>query len=393
MNPSIRQSTGMQEFAADRARSFGIQPASNLRTASAILLIATLAGFFFAAQIFYSAASFGHPVTWGQALYWAFGDWYEWAILSPVIFWLSRRFRFERASWRKSLLVHVGAGLVLSIVHAGMCAVAAVLQGVVVGRGAAFTESFQRLLASRLHFNLAVYMVIVSAWHAWDYHRKYREREAEAADLSMRLARAQLESLRMQLNPHFLFNTLNAISSLMLRDVIAANKMISRLGELLRLALETKDRQEVPLKQEMEFLQRYLEIERIRFGPRLNVALNLEPSTLDAQVPNLILQPLVENAIRHAIEPSSGTGQITLSSVRENGALFLEVADNGPGLATGAASAERTSDDREHVGLKNTRERLEKLYGAGQSFELRANPSGGVIASITIPFRLGASAA
>lgn len=382
----------MHVIPTERARPFWKMPHATLRTACIIFLIATFAGFFFAAQIFYSSASFKHPVTWGQALYWAFGDWYEWALLSPAIFWLSRRFEFDRTRWPGSIAVHLGFGLALSTIHAAMCAAAAVLQGVVVGPPISFLESFQRLLATRTHFNLAVYVVIVSAWHAWNYHRKYREREAEAADLTARLAQAQLEALRMQLNPHFLFNTLNAISSLMLKDVIAANKMISRLGELLRFALETKDQQEVPLKQELEFLQRYLEIERIRFGPRLNFAMQMEPSTLDASVPNLILQPLVENAIRYAIEPSSGIGQITLRSTRENGSLLIQVADNGSGLAPASTlAAHHGADHRERVGLRNTRERLQKLYGAAQSFDLRDNPSGGVIASITIPLRLGVS--
>src|SRR5207247_130193 len=129
-------------------------------------------------------------------------------------------------------------------------------------------------------------------------------------------AQAQLEALRMQLNPHFLFNTLNAISSLMLKDVNAANKMISRLGDLLRLALETRNQQEVPLHQELEFVQRYLEIEQIRFGDRLKVKMDLEPTTLEANVPNFILQPLVENAIRHAIEPLRADGQIILRATR-----------------------------------------------------------------------------
>jgi sensor histidine kinase YesM len=272
-----------------------------------------------------------------------------------------------------------------------MCATAAVIQGAVMGPPSSFLKSLQGLLANRTHFNLAVYGVIVSAWQAWDYHRKYRERETEAADLRARLAQAQLETLRMQLSPHFLFNTLNAISSLMLRDVSGANRMLSRLGDLLRFTLETKDQQEVPLKQELEFLQRYLEIERIRFGQRLTVAFDLEPSTLDAPVPNLILQPLVENAIRHAIGPSTRPGQITLRSARENGHLLLEVADNGCGLGT-APAPETPCGARDRIGLRNTRERLQKLYGTEQSFDLREKPSGGVIASITIPFRSRASA-
>jgi LytS/YehU family sensor histidine kinase len=196
----------------------------------------------------------------------------------------------------------------------------------------------------------------------------------------------------MQLNPHFLFNTLNAVSSLMLKDVVAANKMISRLGELLRLTLDKSDQPEVPLRQEVEFLRRYLEIEQIRFGARLQLKMEVDPSTLDAAVPNLILQPLVENAIRHAIEPQEAAGEIELRSIRDNGRLVLQVSDNGPGLTPeNAKPAERCDDTRERIGLNNTRERLRKLYGGNQQFDLTGNTMGGVTARVSIPFRALAS--
>src|SRR5437867_4498522 len=290
-----------------------------------ILLIATVLGLFFTAQIYYSAATFHNSVSWGQALYWAFGDWYEWALLAPMIFWLCRRFQFDQQSWPKSLPVHLVGGLFLSGVHGVLCALAAVLQGWVTGVSTPFGSEVQKVLANRTHFNLAVYAVIVCAWHAWDYHRRYREREAQAAELATRLAQAQLQALRMQLNPHFLFNTLNTISSLMLKDVNSANRMVVRLGELLRSTLEISNDQEVPLQQELEFLRRYVEIEQIRFGELLKVKLDVEPAMLAATVPNLILQPLVENAIRHAIEPQTTGGQIELRCVRSNGSLLLQV--------------------------------------------------------------------
>jgi two-component system, LytTR family, sensor kinase len=359
-----------------------------LRHGAIILLTATALGFFFAAQIYFSAASSGREVSWGQALYWSFGDWYEWALLSPIIFWVCRKFRFDRQSWPKSLALHLFCGLLLSGIHAMMCALAAVFQGSVTGKGVAFGTSLHGLLANRTHYNLAVYAVIVCAWHAWDYHRKLREREAQATELAARLAQAQLQALRMQLNPHFLFNSLNAVSSLMLKDVGAANKMICRLGDLLRLVLERSDQQEVSLQQEIDFLRRYLEIEQIRFGERLQLKMELDPSTLEAAVPNLILQPLVENAIRHAIEPKETGGQIALRSVRDNGRLVVQVSDNGPGLTLEIAEAIAASDSgRERIGLNNTRERLRKLYGEDQQFELTGNTRGGVTARLSIPFR------
>jgi sensor histidine kinase YesM len=174
----------------------------------------------------------------------------------------------------------------------------------------------------------------------------------------------------------------------MLKDVTAANRMLSRLGELLRLALEKSEQQEVPLQQEMEFLRRYLEIEQIRFGERLQMKMELDPSTLRAAVPNLILQPLVENAVRYAIEPQENGGQIELRSVRDNGHLTLQISDNGPGLTPQAANTETANETREGIGLSNTRERLRKLYGENQRFELTKNALGGVTVNLSIPFRL-----
>jgi len=365
-----------------------------LRHAAIIFVTATALGFFFAAQIYFSAASIHRGVSWWQALYWAFGDWYEWALLAPLIFWTCRRFRFERRSWPRSLAVHVCAGVLLASVHAAMCAAADVLQGWWTAKPVVFEESLRRLLGTRTHYNLAVYAVMVCAWHAWDYYRKFRERERQAIELAGRLAQAQLQALRMQLNPHFLFNTLNAVSSLMLKDVVAANKMISRLGDLLRLTLEKSDHQEVSLQQEMEFLRRYLEIEQIRFGDRLQLKIEFDASTLEAAVPNLILQPLVENAIRHAIEPQEACGQIELRSARDNGRLVLQVSDNGPGLMLKSPeAAEASGERREKIGLNNTQERLRKLYGENHDFDLSGNVMGGVTARLSIPFRVVAAPA
>lgn len=281
----------------------------------------------------------------------------------------------------------LGVGVFLSVVHAVLCALAALFQGWVTQTEVVFDLELSRLLANRFNFNLAVYFVIVGAWHAWDYYRKFKERDAQAVELAARLAEAQLQSLRMQLNPHFLFNTLNSVSSLMLSDVFAANKMISGLAGLLRLGLENTERQEVPLRQEIDFLQRYLDIQKIRFGDRLHLKVELDPATLDADVPSLILQPIVENAVRHAIELRETAGQIELRSLRENGSLILSVSDNGPGLDLVAGNRLDGNDDtRNGVGLGNTRERLRTLYGERQRLQLNTNELGGMTATLSIPF-------
>jgi len=217
--------------------------------------------------------------------------------------------------------------------------------------------------------------------HAFDYYQKFRERELRSLELEKHLAEAKLEALQMQLNPHFLFNTLHGISALMHKDVETADRILSRLSDLLRRTLENTGTQEVPLKQELDFLERYLEIERTRFGDRLTVRMYIDPDTLEAQVPNLVLQPLVENAIRHGIEPHAKPGIIELRAQRKNGMLQLQVQDNGAGLPGGQPI-------EEGIGLSNTRARLQQLYGSAHQFRLHNLTSGGLVVSITIPCRM-----
>ncbi len=186
----------------------------------------------------------------------------------------------------------------------------------------------------------------------------------------------------MQLHPHFLFNTLHAIWTLMHKDVETADRMLARLSDLLRITLENSGMQEVPLKQELAFLEPYLEIEQTRFGDRLSVQLDVEPDTLDALVPNLLLQPLVENAIRHGIAPRAAGGRIRISAKRENAKLRVQVRDNGAGIPESEREVLK-----EGVGLTNTRARLQQLYGAGHRLELHNAVDGGLEVTLELPFR------
>jgi signal transduction histidine kinase len=335
----------------------------------------TLIGLSFAFQFYISSAKAGLEVTWRQAVSYALGDWYVFAVLSIPVVWLARRFDFESGNRARSLAVHLPASMVFSLAYMVLRAW--------VGRWqseASFAEAFQPLLVKTWHFNLLIYWVIVAVSFAFDYYRKYREHELRTMELEKQLAQAKLQALQMQLNPHFLFNTLHSISSLMHQDMESADGMITRLSDLLRTALDSSDTQEVTLRQELEFLQRYLEIEQTRFGRRLTVKTDVAPDTLDARVPNLILQPLVENAIRHGIEPHAKPGRVELRAQREAGTLVLEVCDNGAGIQKDEPAGER-------VGLSNTRARLRTLYGEAHGFELRDAPEGGLLVRLIIPFR------
>jgi LytS/YehU family sensor histidine kinase len=289
---------------------------------------------------------------------------------------LARRFHFEAGNAARSLLVHALGSVVFSLAYMAVRAWVGQWQS-----AATFEEAFKPLLVKTWHFNVLIYWVIVAVSQAFEYYQRYRERELHAAELEKGLAQAKLQALQMQLNPHFLFNTLHSISSLMHKDVEAADRMVMRLGDLLRAALESADTQEVTLRQELALLEQYLEIEQIRFGSRLTVKKKIDVDVLDAQVPNLILQPLVENAIRHGIEPWSKPGCIVLGGYRIDNQITLSVADNGAGLLN-------QKPIEEGVGLSNTRARLRELYGKEHDFELRRGPDGGLLVQLTIPYRV-----
>lgn len=340
----------------------------------------TLIGLSFARQFYTSSSSVGNPVSWRYALSHSLADWYLFALLSVPAIWLARRFVFARSNWLVPAVLHLVAGALFSVVWMILRAFVAQAQGSPTGEVISFAAAFQPLLAKTFQLNFLIYWVIVSVAHAFDYYRKFHDGELSALELEKRLTQARLQALQMQLNPHFLFNTLHAISALMRKDVEAADRMIARLSDLLRYTLESTEAHEVPLRQELDFLERYLEIEQTRFGKRLTVRREIDPATLNAQVPNLVLQPLVENAIRHGIEPRAKPGQIELRARRIDAQLELQVCDNGVGLTDGQPA-------EEGVGLSNTRARLAQLYGNASKLEFRRPAEGGLVVCVTIPFR------
>lgn len=342
----------------------------------------TIVGLAFASQFYLSSARAGWSVTWEQAVFSSLGDWYVFALLSIPAIKLARMFPFQRKTWLAVGTIHILGSILLSAGYIVLRAWLAQLYSLTTPAPVPFGRAFAPLLAKPFQYYLWVFWVIMAVSHAFDYYQKYHERELRASELEKSLAQAKLRALQSQLNPHFLFNTLHTISALMHKDVDAADRMIMKLSELLRLALDNTETHEVPLSQELDFLKRYLEIEQTRFQKRLTVEMEIAPDTLGAEVPNLVLQPLVENAIRHGIERHARPGRIVLRSARRNGELCLEVQDNGSGIPEGGLK-------REGIGISNTRDRLQQLYGEAQKFELQNVATGGLLARVTIPFHSG----
>lgn len=292
-------------------------------------------------------------------------DWYLWLLVLPLIWGAARRYPFERKSLLRWLAITLVFGLGISVIYSVLSLAKNQLIINIGFQDLGFFDlmrSWPSYFLASIEFFLIVYFAIVAAIHAMRYYEKFNVRELNTSQLKMQLAEAKLDALRMQLHPHFLFNTLNAISSLMRKDPDAADGMISRLSDLLRLSLDHDDRHVIPLREELAFLDRYVSIEMVRFRDRLVVDVDVDPGCLDARVPKLILQPLVENAIRHGTARSSRPGEVRVVGSRDGDRLLLSVVDNGPGLA-----ADRPL--REGVGLANTRARLSQLYGREHKFE------------------------
>ena len=352
-----------------------------------ILIAWTLFALFFSTQIYLNSLYHGRsqPLT-SILIPWLTCS-YLWAALTPVTLWLARRFPLEKEVIVRRVALHLLFGALVSLLQ--IVAYNFVFQTLVRRTSDSFFPlgPFEDVFVGQFHFNLLLYCVLVGLYQTSDYYRRFREREQraaqlelEAAQLETQLTRAQLDALKMQLHPHFLFNTLNTISVLMEEDVVAANEMLLRLSELLRAALKNNEAHEVTLEEELQFLEKYLQIEQARFQDRLKIQIDPAPETLAAYLPNLLLQPLVENAIRHAVAPRATETLIEIRSRKQNGHLHLSVIDNGEGMMDQVTPTNG-------IGLRNTRARLEKLYGSDQDFRLETTAGRGVHISITLPFR------
>lgn len=359
----------------------------------AVWLFVTLTATLAVVQIYRTQ---GGQLGFGQAIYMQICQMMPFALLTPLVFYLVDRYPIRRDTWIGAMALYLVGGVLFSMVHVG-------LRGAThYGVWNSTTHRWQSAIwdgeTRRLHIEWTVfkemftnqwyddvidtYVPILFVAYAISYYSKLREREKLTAQLEVQLTNANLQALKRQLQPHFLFNTMHSISALMFSDVRSADAMMSRLSELLRMSFEHGTEQMTSLSRELEFVNGYLDIEKMRLGERLVVDLDISPETLDARVPHFLLQPLVENAIQHGISKISAEGRLTISSKRDGENLRLTISDNGPGCDAPGGAASRPG-----LGIRASQERLETLYGEHQSFTLAVRANGGTEVTIRIPFR------
>jgi two-component system LytT family sensor kinase len=323
----------------------------------------------------------GYVAPWPRAVAAEAVYWMSWWLFAPAVFWWCRRL-LDFSPWLRVAGLLTGAAAALFIAPVIYHSIAFLLSSSGLCFGPCempsdlFSQAWFREVTRNAGVNLPVYAGFVLAWHALAFYREARDRQLRAAQLEARLHQAQLDALRSQLNPHFLFNSLHSIAELVHQDPKVAEQTIVRLGELLRRVLDTADLAELTFEQELDFIRDYVEIERMRLGERLSVTWDIEPETLSVTVPSLILQPLVENAIRHGIAPVATPGTLVVRARRRDGFLEVEIADSGPGLLPNDVRAQG-------IGIANTRARLRGLYGDRHGFELRHRE--GFVVSLRIP--------
>ncbi len=302
-------------------------------------------------------------------------DYWIWVALTPAIFYLAKRFQFTRTTWARSTAIHFCGYLGAAVAHETI----AQLLGLPFSAPAGFSGSLLKLrIVDSLYDDLWMYWPIVVIWSLFEYYQRFRERDLRATRLSEQLARSELQGLRNQIRPHFLFNTLNSIAALIHRDVEAADDMLADLGYLLRAYLTGDEEQESALGRELQLLGTYVRIQQRRFQDRLSWSTDVAQYLLDAVVPTLLLQPLVENAILHGIASRSEPGHVHIAAHRAESSLMIEVTDDGSGLAP---------NFKEGLGLSNTRSRLLQLYGDKQSFNIQSKEGQGVTIRVTLPLR------
>jgi len=313
------------------------------------------------------------PVRWEDVLFQGV-EWLFLGALLPITYTLARRFPFDRAQWKRTLLIHFAGALGLCVGWASL----GVLLGTLLDRYPA--GHYASWVLTTIPWSVFMYFTALGCVYAFTYFAQAREREAQASRLAAQLAEARLGALRMQLHPHFLFNSLNALTVLVReQNTAAASRMLELLGDVLRKVLRSDQPHEVPLRDELQFIEDYLAIEQVRFSDRLRVEWRVDESARDALVPGFLLQPLVENAIKHGVAKRADAGRIVITARNVDGQLELSVRDDGVGMSPGQA---------EGVGLSNTRERLRTMYGDAAAMTFRTPPDGGTEVVLTIPLKV-----
>jgi two-component system, LytTR family, sensor kinase len=367
--PWVSMTAALRPLPAPRAVSLW------LIIAAACLVTAVLDGF----QTYMQARIAGEAVSW-RAVIWQASEWVILGALTPITYYLGRRFPLRRPHLARNVVVHLCGALALCVAWAG----AGVALRLILGtswQGVSLSKHLASWMLISLPWSVFIYFAVLGCMHAFTYFVEARERETQAAQLAAQLAEARLGALRMQLHPHFLFNSLNAITVLV-RDQRThdATRMLELLSDVLRQVLRTDPAHEVPLSEELRFLEQYLAIEQVRFSDRLNVTFAVDADVRDAAVPGFVLQPLVENALRHGLADRSEQGTVEIGARRDGGDLVLWVRDDGVGLQSDAGR-------RQGLGLANTRERLATLYGVRARLDLTSNPDGGTTATVRLPYK------
>ncbi len=320
------------------------------------------------------------PISRLDALKFAVSQWYPWGLLSICIYWVNRWLPVGRDALVPRLLLHVPLSVLFTIAYTYLNYGMTELVDAPTDASWVAEGLFETAVRVSYRLGMFVYWAIVSVCVALDYQTDLKDRQIRTSELERLLSEARLATLRTQLHPHFLFNALNTISAHVEHEPRTARSMIEQLGDLLRLSLEHADEPEIPLERELAFVDRYLRLQRARFGDRLEVDVHVDPNVLNALVPTFILQPLVENAITHGTSKRAQKGRIELEASSDGPRLRVRVRDNGAGLPSGW-DIERSAG----IGIANTRERLSHLYGEDQSLSVAAAPAGGVQVDLTLP--------
>jgi signal transduction histidine kinase len=345
-----------------------------------VAVVWTSVALFSVLHIWVARAALGHPPPLAPLLTLELPVWLFWALLTVPIVMLARRFPLDRTRIRRSVLLHGAAAIAFAVASVTFQMLWYQAFNPYPLGGSSVSAWFWQYFRQYFIIGFVIYWAVVGVYHAFANYFLYRERELEASRATAQLTEARLNALKMQLHPHFLFNTLNSVSSLLEAEPREARRVLAQLADLLRASLKADVRHVIPLADEMQFLNRYLDIERVRFGDRLDVTLRMGPDTERAAIPSFLFQPLVENALRHGIARREAGGRMWISASRADGSLVIHVMDNGPGIARGPVS--------EGIGLANTRRRLRELYGDEQSLSLCPRPGGGVDVRVELPFRM-----